>query len=168
MNDLQEIFRESMRSLRAYLKAQLIMMGVVFVLYSVGLLIIGVSAPLPKAAGIALVDFIPMVGSGLVMLPWVVITLLQGKQRLALALGILYVVITVIRMVLDPIITGRSVGLHPVITVLITIAGTVLLGPVGVIAGPLAAVVLGTVVRMRSLRTVQSNEKSQRKRRRQQ
>ncbi len=69
MNEIKEILKESARSLRAYLKAQFIMLGVVFVLYAIGLLIIGVSAPLPKALGIAAVDFIPMVGSGLIMIP---------------------------------------------------------------------------------------------------
>lgn len=48
MNEIKEILKESARSLRAYLKAQFIMLGVVFVLYAIGLLIIGVSAPLQK------------------------------------------------------------------------------------------------------------------------
>ncbi len=166
MNEIKEILQESMRSLGAYLKAQLMVMALVFVLYSAGLFIIQVQAPVLKAAGIALIDFIPMVGSGLVMIPWVIIALVQGQKNLALALGILYVIITVMRMVLDPIITGRSVGLHPVVTVLVTLVGTLLLGPAGVIAGPLVAVVLGTLVRVRSLRTVEYNERTERKRKR--
>lgn len=166
MDELKNILRESMVSLRAYLKAQLIMLVIVFALYSIGFLIIRIDAPLLKAAGIALVDVIPMVGSGLILIPWIVISLLQGQQTLALSLGILYVVITVLRMVIDPIITGRSVGLNPVLTVLVTLVGTIVLGPLGILAGPFVAVVLGTAVRMRSLRTVENNERAERKRKR--
>lgn len=168
MNEIKEILKESARSLRAYLKAQFIMLGVVFVLYAIGLLIIGVSAPLPKALGIAAVDFIPMVGSGLIMIPWAAITLARGQKSMALALGILYVIITVLRMVIDPIITGRSIGVHPFVTVLVTIASSLLLGPAGVIVGPLVAVVLSTMVRVRNLRSVEYNERNERKRKRNQ
>lgn len=166
MNEIKDILHESIRSLRAYLKAQLMLAGIVFVLYLIGFLIIRVQAPLPKAAGIALLDVIPVVGGGLVMIPWIALSLARGQQTLAIALGILYVVVTVLRMAMDPILTGRSIGIHPVLTVLVTIAGTLVLGPLGIIAGPLVAVVLGTVVRMRSLRTVESNERAERKRRR--
>ena len=155
-----------MRSLGGYMKAQFIMLGVVFLLYSIGLLILRVPAPFLKALGIALVDFIPIAGSGLVMIPWAIIVLIQGNRTLALSLAILFVVIAVLRMVIEPIITGRQVGLHPLITVIATLLGSLVLGPFGVIVGPVVAVILVTFIRLNSLSTVQTNEKTERRQRR--
>ena len=148
------------------MKAQFIMLGVVFLLYSIGLLILRVPAPFLKALGIALVDFIPIAGSGLVMIPWAIIVLIQGNRTLALSLAILFVVIAVLRLVIEPIITGRQVGLHPLITVIATLLGSLVLGPFGVIVGPVVAVILVTFIRLNSLSTVQTNEKTERRQRR--
>lgn len=166
MEQVKIVFRESMRSLGGYFMAQIIMLGIIFVLYAIGLAVIGISQPVLKALGIALVDFIPVAGSGLVMVPWAIVALVQGKKNVALALAIVYVVIAVLRLVIEPIITGRQVGLNPLITVFATVVGSLVLGPVGIILGPIIAVVLTTIVRLNSLSTVQSNERAERRKRR--
>lgn len=155
-----------MRSLGGYLKAQVMMLGVVFALYAIGLTIIRIPGSILKAAGIALVDFIPIAGSGIVMIPWAIIKLVQGQRNMALALGLVFVIIAVLRMVIEPIITGRQVGLHPLITVFATVVGSILMGPVGVVVGPVIAVILTTIVRLQSFQTVQTNERQERRKRR--
>lgn len=142
------------------------MLGVVFALYAIGLTIIRIPGSILKAAGIALVDFIPIAGSGIVMIPWAIIKLVQGQRNMALALGLVFVIIAVLRMVIEPIITGRQVGLHPLITVFATVVGSILMGPVGVVVGPVIAVILTTIVRLQSFQTVQTNERQERRKRR--
>ena len=162
-------------------------LGVVFALYAIGLTIIRIPGSILKAAGIALVDFIPIAGSGIVMIPWAIIKLVQGQRNMALALGLVFVIIAVLRMVIEPIITGRQVGLHP----LITMPGAAIqVFPLDALssepvahqmeeAGELAedqdlvpfcnrviAVILTTIVRLQSFQTVQTNERQERRKRR--
>lgn len=166
-DDARNVFSESMRSLQSYFKAQLGVAAIVALLYTVAFLIIGTSAPLLKAVGIAGLDILPMIGSGLIMIPWIVIEIIQGKTRMALALGIIYVGITVLRMVIEPILTGRAIGVHPIVTIVCAVGATLALGPWGILVGPVLAVVLSTIVRMHSVSVVQQNERAARRRRRQ-
>lgn len=166
MDKIEHIGRETMRSLRAYLKAQFIVMGIVFLLYGVGLWIIGIKLPFLKAFGIAVLDVLPLLGSGLVMIPWAIYYLVQGNQALAMSLGILFVIIAVLRMIIEPLITGKQIGLHPLLAIVATFVGSIFLGPVGVVLGPIIAVVLMTILRVQGMQTVQKNERLERKRKR--
>lgn len=163
----RSVFAESVRSLQSYFKAQLGVAAIVALLYTIAFLIIGTSASLLKAVGIAALDLLPMVGSGIILTPWIVIQIVQGKVRMALALGIIYVAITVLRMVIDPLLTGRAIGIHPIVTVVCAVGATLALGPWGILVGPILAVVLSTIVRLHSVSIVQQNERAARRRRRQ-
>lgn len=167
MDKVELVARETMRSLKAYLRAQFMIMGVVFLLYSIGLFIIGMKLPVLKALGIAIVDVIPILGSGIVMIPWAIYYLAIGQKSIAMSLGILFVIIAVLRMIIEPLITGKQIGLHPLIAIAATFIGSLFLGPVGVILGPIIAVILTTILRVQSMQTVQSNERVERKKKRQ-
>ena len=70
---------------------------------------------------IAIVDLLPFVGAGLVMIPWAIITLIQGNLNLAASLVLIYIVTFVLKQILEPLILGKSIGLKPVYTLVITL-----------------------------------------------
>lgn len=119
------------------IKSYALIMSITFVELSIGLAIVGVKAPVLIAFCIAIFDILPVLGTGGIMIPWVIISLLQGKVGRALGLLIVYVVITVIRNIIEPKIVGSQIGLHPVVTLASMFVGVQLLGVIGLFGFPI-------------------------------
>ncbi|MBR5980696.1 MAG: sporulation integral membrane protein YtvI [Firmicutes bacterium] len=108
----------------------------------VGLRVIGIENSMPLAVIIAIFDILPALGTGGVMIPWVVIELLQGKYMLSLKLLLLYAIITVVRNIIEPKIVGESIGLHPILLLISIYVGGTVLGPAGIIIMPFTLIVI--------------------------
>lgn len=129
-------------ALGGWLRAQGILMAVTFVLLGAGFLLMGIDLALLLAAGTALLDALPVFGTGTVLLPWAAGELLGGNFRRAAALLALYVVIWLTRSLLEPKLVADRAGLHPLAALLAMYLGFTLFGVAGMIFAPLAAVVL--------------------------
>ena len=141
-----EVFRSVRDSLRTvifqYGRSYLLIMAITFAEITLGLLLIGVHrAPLIGAL-IALFDIFPIVGAGMILLPWAIITLLQGRILRGVCLGLLYVVVIVVRQIMEPKIVGRHVGLPPIVTLLTMYVGSKLFGAVGLLGLPILSAIL--------------------------
>lgn len=138
--------RQGLRRLRAtfgqWLRAQGLLMLITFGELAVGFLILGVDYFLLLAALVALVDALPVFGTGTVLLPWSAIVLLGGDWKLAAGLLILYWVVTAVRSLLEPKLVSDRVGLPPLVALLSMYAGFQAIGVVGMIFAPLLAMFL--------------------------
>ena len=94
------------------------------------------------AAIISIIDILPVLGTGAVVIPWALICLFTGNIWKALGLIVMYIIITIIRNFLEPKVIGNQVGLHPLITLLSMFCGLKLLGAVGLFGFPLTLIVL--------------------------
>lgn len=94
---------------------------------------------------VALVDAFPILGTGMILVPWSLICFLQGQQARALGLLGLYAVIWLTRSVLEPKLLGKELGLDPLVTLIAVYAGLKLFGFVGMLLAPILAV---TVVKL--------------------
>ncbi|NLN46509.1 MAG: AI-2E family transporter [Clostridiaceae bacterium] len=161
LDDLSEMIAASGKGVAAVLKTQAILAAVTFVLLCIGLALLDVPLWGLIAAGITLFDLVPLVGSGMIMIPWAVITLIAGNRQQALLLLVVYVVIFVVRQILDPVLNGKAIGVKPLYTLLCTVLATLLFGPWGLVLGSVAAIVLKTAwdirVRRRREKTIQNN-----------
>ena len=81
-----------------------------------------------KAAIIALLDILPILGTGGVMIPWAVTSLVLGYTGLGLELLLIYGIVTVVRNYVEPKIVGTQLGLHPIITLVSMFIGLRLFG----------------------------------------
>lgn len=123
-----------------WLKAQAKLSAITFSLAAIGLLLLRVPyAPL-WAAVIALVDAFPILGTGSVLIPWSLVSFLQGDPMLAFGLLGLYAAAAVTRTVLEPRLVGKQLGLDPLVTLIALYAGFKLFGLPGMIFAPVAAV----------------------------
>ena len=129
-------------ALGGWLRAQGILMAVTFLLLGAGFLLIGVDLALLLAAGVALLDALPVFGTGTVLFPWAAAELLGGNFRRAAALMALYAVIWLTRSLLEPKLVADRAGLHPLAALLAMYLGFTLFGVGGMLLAPLAAVVL--------------------------
>ena len=133
------VLREMRRALGGWILAELKLAGVAFVLLLVGFWILGIPNATVLAGLITIVDAFPVLGVGTVLIPWSLVCLLQ--ENIARGLGILglYVVIWLIRSILEPRLVGKGLGLDPLLTLVSIYAGWKLLGIVGMLLAPILA-----------------------------
>ncbi len=119
-----------------------LVMLITFVEIALGLFVIGVRRPVLSAILIAVFDIFPIVGAGMILIPWAGISLLQGKLLQALGLVLLYVVVIVVRQFLEPKVVGKQVGLPPLVTLACMFVGSSLFGIWGLFGLPIGAAIL--------------------------
>lgn len=146
---INQILKDTSRGIRGYLKAQLTLMFITFIILTIGLNIMDIRFSILIALGIALLDILPAIGSGIVMVPWALISFFLGNGEVAKSLGILYVILLILRQILEPYILGKNIGIKPLYTFLATIIGGIILGPIGIVIGPLVAVIINSMIRAR-------------------
>jgi sporulation integral membrane protein YtvI len=119
------------------IRSYILIMSITFIELSIGLSIIGIKNVLIISLCIAVFDILPVLGVGGVLIPWAVICLVLGNFGLAASLGILYVIIVIVRNILEPKIVGSQLGLHPIVTLSSMFAGVQLLGGIGLFGFPI-------------------------------
>ena len=129
-------------AVRNYLRAYLLLFLLTFFEVLVGLLILGRPYAFLLALVVALVDLLPILGAGTVLVPWAVVMLLLKNYYLGVGLLILFGVITIVRQIAEPHIVGGSLGLHPLVSLFFLFAGLQLFGFWGMILGPAIALIL--------------------------
>ena len=122
---------------RCYLRACLLLGGLTFLLSFIGLALLGVPYAFLFSLLLAAVDLLPLLGTGIVLIPWGLISLLLGKVRLGIGLLLLYAVTAVVRQVLEPKLIGEGLGLHPLLSLFAMYGGLKLFGVWGMILAPL-------------------------------
>jgi len=124
------------------LKGYLIIMLITFSELAAGLWLLRVDAPIKKAALIAVLDILPLIGTGGVLIPWAIIEFLLGNRFLAVGLGILYGIITVVRTIAEPKIIGDQTGLSPLVTLTAMYVGWKIAGFIGILLAPIITLLL--------------------------
>lgn len=142
-------YRFTMQSLSSalggYCKAQLIIMLYIFVICIVGFFVIKSPYAFLLAVITAVVDALPFFGSGFILWPGALIHLIMGNMPMAVGYIIIYLVISLVRQLLQPKILGNQIGLHPIWSLLSLYLGWKLLGVGGLIIGPIVAVLIKAV-----------------------
>lgn len=91
---------------------------------------------------IAFADALPIVGSGTVLIPWAIICGMEGDINLAIALIVLYIIITIVRQLLEPKIVSNQIGIHPIFTLIAMYTGYKVMGITGLLIGPIVLIIL--------------------------
>lgn len=125
-----------------YGRSYLLIMLITFAELTVGLLIIGVKNAVLIAALIAVMDIFPIVGAGLILVPWTVISFIQSRILQGIGLGILYIFMVIVRQIIEPKIIGKHVGLPPLVTLMCMFVGTSLFGGLGLLGLPILAAIV--------------------------
>ena len=121
----------------SWLKAQCKLSAVTYGIVTVGFLLMGVSYGPFWAALVALVDAVPVLGTGTGLLPWALAELIQGNSLRAVGLILTYAAALLTRTVLEPRLVGRHLGLDPLLTLVCLYAGYRLWGIGGMILAPM-------------------------------
>lgn len=137
-------FLDGLRRLKtaifAWIRAQLKLMGITFLILTMGLVLLRVPYAPVWAAVVALVDILPVLGTGTVLLPWALVSFLQADTVRAVGLLSVYAVISLTRSIMEPKLVGSQLGLDPLATLAALYAGYKLWGFGGMILAPVLAV----------------------------
>ena len=133
------VVRKLKDTLGSWLQAQLKLMTVTFLLLTAGFLILRVDYPLLFGLAIALIDALPVLGSGTILIPWGLMQFLRGQTFLGVGLLCLYGAAALTRTALEPRMLGKQMGLDPLLTLLALYAGYHFLGILGMILFPIGA-----------------------------
>lgn len=145
MRQLNERSRNVVMQIKQYvvgtlfvcIRSYALIMSITFVELSVGLTVIGIHNSILIAFCIAIFDILPVLGTGGIMIPWALISAILGDYPGAVKLALLYVLITIIRNIIEPKIVGGQIGLHPVVTLVSMFAGVQLFGVIGLFGFPI-------------------------------
>lgn len=147
------IYRELLRVVGGYFKAQFKIMGVMYLCLAVGLSILGVQYGWIWAAGIAFIDMLPVFGTGAVLWPWAVIKLLSGNYGTAAGMMVIYAVCQIVHQLVQPKLIGDSVDLNPFATLFFMFIGYKIKGVFGMIIAIPAGIILLELYRLKAFDT---------------
>lgn len=136
MNTFDNVISQTIKAIKQYFKGLLILGTINFLVLCVGLYVLDISMWGLKALGVAILDMIPVLGSGMIMIPWAIIRALTGSISTGAGLAIIYVILVLVKLIGEPMIVGKSVGVPPLLTFGMTVVLFFAFGPIGaVIAG---------------------------------
>ncbi|MBQ7048293.1 MAG: sporulation integral membrane protein YtvI, partial [Clostridia bacterium] len=139
---LRMVKEQFVQTIGKYVRAYSLLILITFSELFVGFSILGVHYSFIIALITALVDILPVLGTGTILIPWGVYMLISGNYFMGVGILILYVIITVVRQILEPKIVGSYVGLYPLVTLMAMYIGTKVMGFFGLFLFPIAIILL--------------------------
>ncbi len=136
-----------------FFKAQFLVSIVIFIVSYIGLLIIAPRNALLIALIIWLIDFIPFIGSIIILAPWAIYSFIVGNVSLGVQLIILAVILLALRRTLEPMIMGDQIGLSALATLISIYLGLYFLGVIGLIIGPLIVITIKSAMEAGIIKT---------------
>lgn len=125
-----------------YIKAQLIIMAIMASICFLGLTIIRAPYSLFLAFIISIIDALPVLGSGSILIPWGIYQLIIKNYKFAMGLFIIYIIMLITRQFTEHKIVGDQIGLHPLVTLISIYVGLKLIGFAGIIIAPIIVVII--------------------------
>lgn len=142
LGTVKKVRFHALATLRKSLRAYGALLLLTFAQLWLGLFLLGIENAAAPAALIAVVDILPVLGTGTVLIPWALLCLATSRVHLCIGLLILYAVITIVREVAEPKLVGKSIGMYPPLTLLSMYLGMKLFGIAGLFLLPLSLQIL--------------------------
>ncbi|WP_077617942.1 sporulation integral membrane protein YtvI [Bacillus sinesaloumensis] len=130
-----------------FIKAQIVLSGVTFVITYVGLWILDVNYLIIISLLIVLVDLLPILGTGSFIVPWAIFVLINGNTKLGIGLLILFILITVIRKIIEPKVYSQNFGISALAALISMYLGFKIIGIIGLLLGPLLVILYDSLTK---------------------
>lgn len=136
LNSAQVVSQDLGAAVVGFIRAEAILISVTGIILTIGLLIMGNRYAFTIGFIAAFLDLLPIVGTGMIFVPWIIGLFIIGSVSEGVKLLIIYLIATVIRQILEPKVMSHSIGLNPLATLIAMYVGLNLLGAVGLVLGP--------------------------------
>jgi len=134
------------RFLQAYMLIMAITFTELFVMFSIA----KIRYAFLIALFTAIIDVLPVLGTGTVLIPWSIFLFITGNTKTAIALLIIYGIITLVRQFIEPRIVGNSVGISPFASLASMYIGLKLFGGLGLFICPMAVITVQNIIKNKS------------------
>jgi sporulation integral membrane protein YtvI len=135
-----------LRSVLGLVNAQLVLVGLTAAFATIALRLAGVTYAVAIGLAVGVLDLLPILGPGLIFLPWSAYALLSGQPGFSAYLIGVYAVMAGARYAVQPHLIGARIGMHPLATLLALYLGVRFFGVNGLLIGPLTAIVVKALV----------------------
>jgi sporulation integral membrane protein YtvI len=142
------IYENFKTAVGGYFKAQFKIMFIIIAIMFIGFEILGVGYSFLLAFGIALLDLLPVFGTGAILWPWALIDMLMGNYVRAIGLVVIYLICQIVKQILQPKMVGDSIGISPLATLVFMYIGYRFYGVLGMILGIPIGMVLVNLYRI--------------------
>ncbi|MFQ8911206.1 MAG: AI-2E family transporter [Waltera sp.] len=139
---LLEVICGIVRYIATFVKAQGIIMTTIAMTAAATLGIAGINHGILWGILAGILDALPFIGTGIVLVPLGVFQILEGNWGRAIVCGVLYLVCIFLREIMEPRLIGRKIGVSPIAVLVSLYAGIRLFGVWGIIKGPLGFVLI--------------------------
>ncbi|MFD1851098.1 sporulation integral membrane protein YtvI [Oceanobacillus bengalensis] len=133
------------KSFVGFVKAQCILIFISGCLIFIGLYLLQIEHALTIAVFATLVDLIPLIGTGIIFVPWIIYLFLVGNYTLTIGLTILYMIVVVVRQVIEPKVLSSNIGIHPLLALVGYFFGFQLWGVLGIIIAPAILILISVL-----------------------
>lgn len=140
LDTFMDVVGKILRTAGLYLKAQFILILVIMAICVTGFYCIGISAPIFLGVLTGILDALPFIGTGIVLIPTSILFFLEEEIVKGVVCLFLYVICVAVRELLEPRLVGKGLGIFPVVLLISIYAGMKLFGVAGIIKGPLGVV----------------------------
>lgn len=130
------------RSIINIVKAECILVGISTVQTVLGFLLLNINYAVLLGIIMGLLDILPIIGPGIVFIPWVIYNFISGNNVFAISLLCLYIIIIVSRQILETRLISGKLDIHPVIILISIYIGLKFFGILGAMLGPIISVAL--------------------------
>ena len=130
----------------AYMKTQIIIMSFIAVINAIGFSILKNPYAILIGIFVGIFDAFPVLGSGLILVPWSIVMLLEKNFLAAAVIMTVFTLCQIVREILEPKLLGNKIGIKPVYDMIAMYVGVQLFGVIGFFLGPLSLVIIKTVV----------------------
>ena len=138
----RETYKDMINAFLGYVRATIVLITISGIISVIGFLILRTDYVILMGVLVAICDLLPILGPGTVLVPWAIFNLLTGDLFTGIGLIIIYLVVLVVRQLIQPKLIADGVGLHPLATIVSLYFGLELLGVWGLIFGPILLVVV--------------------------
>ncbi|KAF1084560.1 hypothetical protein SPSYN_02338 [Sporotomaculum syntrophicum] len=137
-----EVSNQVAAAFLSYVRAQLILVSISTLLSIIGLYMIGAKYALTVGLLVGFLDMIPILGPGTIYIPWAIWSFITGQVLLGVQITVLYLLVMVIRALLEAKVVAANLGLHPLAVLVAMFVGLKTIGVVGLIVGPVLVIAI--------------------------
>lgn len=138
---MEDVLRNLRLAIFGFIRAQVIMAAFTYIVTFIGLLVLHAPYPLAISLLVMVMEFVPIIGTGLVFVPWLSYELLIGHTGIGVSLLILFMVLTILRRVIEPKVLSEAVGINPLAALISLYVGFELTGVTGLFLGPMVIII---------------------------
>lgn len=138
---MENVLTNLREAIFGFIRAQLIMAIFTYLLTFIGLLILRAEYPLAISLLVMVMEFVPVIGTGIIFIPWIIYQLLLGYTGMGIGLFVLFLVLIILRRIVEPKVLSDAVGINSLAALISLYIGFEWLGFAGLFLGPLVVII---------------------------